>query len=315
MSDEHAKAVTVIERRDVERLHPMLRKAELAGVDTATIREMMTLQREWEAGEAKREYTAAIVALKRDLPTVIRKDKTVDFKNKEGRRTYYTHTSLAGVMDAVTECLTSHGFSLGWEPSTDKGQVTVTCRLTHAGGHSESSTISAPIDVSGNKSPAQGVASTITLLSRYTALALLGIATADMTEPRGESDPNAVNSKSNLAMVSSLRRAGKSLADACELTTRPVDQWTAADLAKLAAWIAPPGQERGVEVIEAEVVTDEESRNEPADVPIPEKLQKAAAALGLKGWQIAATIEECGSEDVALDKLRKEYAAKHPKEK
>jgi hypothetical protein len=51
--------------------------------------------------------------------------------------------------------------------------------------------MTAPIDTSGSKSPAQGVASTITLLQRYTALSLLGIATADMKDADGEPEAEA----------------------------------------------------------------------------------------------------------------------------
>jgi len=303
MSDEHTKAVDVIEVRDIARLHPMARSMNLQNADPATIREMMTLQREWEAGEAKRAYTFALVELKRDLPTVIARDKKVDYGAGSSRVTY-THASLARVMDAVTSALTEHGFSLGWEPSTSGNMVTVACRLTHSGGHSEASTISAPIDTKGAKSQAQGVASTITLLQRYTALAILGIATADMVEPKGETDPSSVDSRANLAMVTEIRKSGRSLEDAITVAGLPVKEWRAQDLARIAAWLAPVEQE----AVEAEIVGDE-----PTDVPIPEKLKGAAEKLGYAGWQIAAIVEECGGEDAALAKLRAEYKTKNPK--
>ena len=317
MSDTHTKAVAVIERGGEDgRIHPLVRMMRESGavVDTATIGEMMRLQREWEAGEAKRAYTSALVALKRDLPTVIGRDRTVDFKNREGKRTYYTHASLAGVMDAVTESLTAHGFSLGWEPSTDKGQVTVTCRLTHAGGHSEASTISAPIDVSGNKSPAQGVASTITLLQRYTALAILGIATADMKEPQGEADPLAVDSRANLAMVTEIRKAGRNLEDAITVAGLPVKEWRACDLARIAAWLAPV-DEREEEVPEAEVVPEAAPEQATIPEPIDARLANAAQALGYKPSEMAELIATSCSKEKALAMLVAEYKAKNPKSK
>lgn len=319
MSDSHTKAVAVIERGDDARVHPLVRMMRESGnaIDTTTIGEMMKLQREWEAGEAKRAYTAAIVALKRDMPTVIRKDKTVDFKNKEGRRTFYTHSSLAGAMDAVTESLTTHGFSLGWEPSTDKGQVTVTCRLTHSEGHSETCTISAPIDTSGNKSPAQGVASTITLLSRYTALSLLGIATADMAEPRGETvDPSVIDSATNLAMVPVIQKAGKSIAEAESHVGKKLALWTLGDVASIRAWMTP---------VEAEAAPDAEPQNqEPTQAELPkakkakgtvdERLADAGIALGYTPSQIAnKVIDHEGNKDAALAELVAEFKAKHPK--
>jgi len=97
-------------------------------------------------------------------------------------------------LDSVTEPLTRHGFSLGWVPTTgDRGEVRVTCRLTHAEGHSEETTLVAPPDTSGLKNPAQAIASTITLLQRYTALSLLGIATADTTDPTPDEPPQRID--------------------------------------------------------------------------------------------------------------------------
>jgi hypothetical protein len=64
--------------------------------------QLLEVQREYEANEARKAYAMALVNLKRDLPTVIARDKTVDFTGSSGKRTTYTHASLAGVMDAVT---------------------------------------------------------------------------------------------------------------------------------------------------------------------------------------------------------------------
>jgi hypothetical protein len=241
MSEDHTTtAVTVIEHTDVDRLHPMVRQAMAGAPDPATLRELLALQRDWEAGEAKRAFTAALVRLKADLPSVIKRDQTVDFTGRSGVRTYYTHTSLAAAMEAITGPITEHGFSLSWEPSTspDGKTVTVSCRLTHEAGHSESAAISAPLDTSGNKSAAQGVASTITLLQRYTALSLLGIATADMRDPTPTSD-NAPNAKRNLKAAANLKKYGKTAKDAEAFIGRPVAEWTREDLEALAAWVKP----------------------------------------------------------------------------
>lgn len=232
MSDEHGKAIAVIDRADTERIHPVVQAAMAHSPDAATLRELLAVQREWEAEEARRVFTEALVALKRDLPTVLRRDKTVAFG-----QTRYTHTSLAAVMDAVTEPLTTHGFSLSWEPSTEDSTVTVTCILTHSCGHNTRASISAPRDNSGSKGASQGVASTITLLQRYSALSLLGIATADMDEPKGEDKPEAVSSKRNLAAVAKLKKYGKTKNDAVAFLEKSVPNWTAADLKKLGDWL------------------------------------------------------------------------------
>jgi len=235
LSDPKHTAVAIVERE--ERMHPVVRAAMAQSPTPETLRELLAVQREWEAGEARKAYTRALSELKRDLPTVIARDKEVKFANVR-----YTHTSLAMVMDAITGPLTAHGFSLSWEPKTAAGQVSVTCRLTHSEGHSEEATISSTPDKSGSKSEAQGVASTITLLQRYTALSLLGIATADMQEPQPTAPPaSTIDTQRNLKAVGALKKYGKTKQDAEAFLGVRVEEWTTGDLGTLKAWLqAPP---------------------------------------------------------------------------
>lgn len=231
MTEIKHDAVSVIEKHQLaERVHPVVAAAMAQNPNPETLRELLAVQREWEAGESRKAYTRALAELKRDLPTVLNKDQTVAFGT-----TRYTHTSLGAVMDAVTGPLTMHGFSLSWHPATDGSTVTVTCRLTHCAGHCEETSISAPRDDKGSKSPAQGIASTITMLSRYTALSLLGIATADMAEPSGP-DPNQVDSQRNMKAVAAFVKAGLSRELAEAHVGKPVGEWTAADLDTLREW-------------------------------------------------------------------------------
>jgi hypothetical protein len=241
MSDTHEvpRAIQVA-LPDAQRLSPMVAAAMASGPTPDVLRELLAVQREWEAGEARRAYTMALVDLKRDLPAVIDRDTVVDYSGAKGR-TRYAHASLAGVMQAVTEPLARHGFSLAWTPETTAERlVTVTARLTHREGHAESCTISAPPDTSGSKSPAQAVASTITLLSRYSALALLGIATADMREDRDAEpeDPEAVDQARNLRAAAAIRARGILVEEAEAQVGSESKDWTAADLATLRAWLA-----------------------------------------------------------------------------
>ena len=242
MSDTHDKGALV---RTTGRMHPMVEAAMAHSPDPETLRGLLDVQREWERGEAKKAFTRALVELKRDLPTVLARDKTVDFTSAKGR-TLYTHTSLASVMDAVTVPLTQHGFSLSWKSETKDRLVSVTCRLQHAEGHSDESSLQSPPDTSGNKGGAQAIASTITLLQRYTALSLLGIATDDMKEPHEPKPPTEaeavrVNQAKNLEAAARLKNYGKTRAQAEAYLGVAVADWTAADLGKLSEWVRPPG--------------------------------------------------------------------------
>lgn len=251
MSDPtHSTLARVEPGEPPQRMHPLVGAAMAKGqIDPQTLRDLLAVQREWEAGEARKAYTRALAALKCDLPTVIRRDQVVDFTTKNGQRTRYTHTSLAAVMDAITEPLTRHGFSLSWTPAIGERNVKVTCRLTHTEGHHEEATLEAPPDTSGLKSSAQAIASTVTLLQRYTALAILGIATADMPEATGRSaDPSeVVDVQRNMRAAAWATKRGRTRAQAEEHLGKPVAEWTGADLEELRAWAEP---------VEGELVDD-----------------------------------------------------------
>ena len=246
MTDTHTTKAAIVaappttdalDRADRDRMHPLVRLAMGMGVeDVATLKELVALQRESEAADARRAYTTAMVGLKAALPRVLAHDKEVRFK--EGGKSEFTHTSLAAAVDAVVEILGAHGFTHAWQTSmTTDNKVHVACRLTHAMGHYEENWLCAPPDTKGNKTAPQAVASTVTLLSRYTLLALLGIATADMKEPtQAESDPAGVNGKRNRAAMRAMLDVGFT-ADECAALCdgRTVQQWTAADLETLGA--------------------------------------------------------------------------------
>jgi hypothetical protein len=242
MSEKHDKAMTIIEREERGLMSPVVSaglKILEHNPNPETLRELIAMQREWEANEARKAYAMALVGLKVGLPTIIAHDKLVNFN-----QTRYTHTSLGAAVEAVTPHLINHGFTHSWYPAVNGGEVSVTCRLTHQAGHFEEVTLKAPPDNKGAKSGAQAVASTVTMLERYTLLALLGIATADQSEPEGgneEPAPGKVDSGRNLKAVGWLKSIGVSAEEAEQYLSRKVPDWTASDLAKLKTWAKSNG--------------------------------------------------------------------------
>lgn len=225
-------------------LHPAVARMLDLDPTPEALREILALQREYEADVARKAYHAGLVALKAELPAFLDRDATVDYTHSKGR-TFFKHTSLAAAMDAVAPILGKHGFALTWEPATpEPGLVKVSARLSHRAGHTESCSMSAPPDPKGGKTPPQAVASTQTLLQRYTALALLGIATGDMKEPEPvDDDPERIDTAANLRAVAYIRENGLNLHDAEEHVGRPHKEWRSQDLAALRAWVQTPNRE------------------------------------------------------------------------
>jgi hypothetical protein len=149
------------------------------------IRDFMQLQREWEADQARKAYVADMAEFKKNPPTIV-KDKLVGYENKDGTFTGYKHATLGNVTNAIVEGLAAHGFSHSWDVKQDGSMATVTCKITHRMGHSESVSMQAAKDDSGKKNQIQQVASAITYLQRYTLLAATGLATHDQADDDGQ---------------------------------------------------------------------------------------------------------------------------------
>lgn len=155
---------------------------ELGKVDQ--LERLLDLQLRWDADQARKAFVGAMAEFKA-LPIKIVKAKLVSFTTRDGDTTSYRHATLASVVDAVVAGMGKHGLSHRWDVKQETGSVSVTCTVTHRGGHSESVTMSAAPDTSGKKNGIQQVASAVTYLQRYTLMAITGVAAEDMAEDDG----------------------------------------------------------------------------------------------------------------------------------
>ena len=155
----------------------MLNRAVEQGANIEILEKLMSLQERWEAGQARKAFDEAMAAAKAEIP-VIAKNRTVDFTSPKGR-THYKHEDLAEIARTVTPILAKHGLSYRYRTSSPPNEpVTVTCIVSHRGGHAEENTLAAGRDDTGNKNSIQAVGSTITYLQRMTLKAALGLAAA-----------------------------------------------------------------------------------------------------------------------------------------
>jgi len=171
-------------------------------VDLDRVERFLALKREYEADEARKEYVAAMARFKAK-PLTIEKDKHVKFTTQKGV-TEYDHATIGNVVKVICAGLGAEGFSHRWDTKQDAGKITVTCIITHARGHAESTTLVASPDDSGGKNGIQSIASTITYLQRYTLLAATGLATSDQEDYDGaktEKTPEELEAEAKAAAV------------------------------------------------------------------------------------------------------------------
>ena len=163
------------------------RAARDAAVDIDKFERLMAMKERVEDRRAKQAFDNAIALAKGELGPIV-KNRAVDFTNKAGQRTNYRYEDFAGVAAAVDPVLARHGLSYRFRSEQQGQRLKVTCRVSHADGYGEETTLEATNDESGNKNAIQAVGSAATYLQRYTLKLALGLAAANDDDGGGKDE-------------------------------------------------------------------------------------------------------------------------------
>lgn len=164
------------------------RVAKDPSIDIDRFERLLAMQERVMEKNAKSSYMAALSELQADLPVVGRRGQIeIRAKDNKGERTGVIIQSTAyalweDINEAIKEPLKRHGFALSFRVTREGDRVNVTGILSHRDGHSEETTLPAPLDTTGSKNNVQAVGSSISYGKRYTAGLLLNLTS------RGEDD-------------------------------------------------------------------------------------------------------------------------------
>ena len=165
----------------------MIMMALAKGYEPDTLERLFALQERFEANEARKAFNMAMAKFAKTRPAIT-KTKHVQFSNVD-----YWHADLAEANSILGKALAKCGLHTRWTVADDGGAlITVACVLAHEMGHSESVSMVAPPDKSGNKNEIQQRTSTVTYLKRQTLLSVTGAAAEDEDndgEDAGERHP------------------------------------------------------------------------------------------------------------------------------
>lgn len=120
---------------------------------------------------------SAMVAALSELTNITKDKVNPHFKSK--------FTSLDAILDATRPVLARHGLALSQEPVFESGMAGVVTRIIHVGGESRESKLLLPL----RDQTAQGVGSCLTYSRRYSAAAVLGIASDEDDDGNVASSP------------------------------------------------------------------------------------------------------------------------------
>ena len=196
-------------------------------VDVGKMRELLSMQKEIRAEEARMSFTRAFIRLQADLPVIDAKGRIV-IEGKGGRRGQSTLYATFNEIHRVTKpFLKDNGFALSFEPDIGpEGRIIMRGHLDHVDGHSKTCAIPLPLETSGSKNNVQGVGSSISYGKRYATISLLNIVShaaedADLDghspDDVAEQAPVKTIDKNQLAaLTKAIREAGATAAMVCD---------------------------------------------------------------------------------------------------
>jgi hypothetical protein len=142
-----------------------------------------------KAAQAKQQFSEAMSAFKAACPPVQRRTLNPQFKtvDRAGVSKTRTFASLEDIAATVRDPLGEHGLSYRWTDSkVDAGMLTLNCEVRHVGGHSESSSVTLPIDSKAGCSEQQKFGIVMTYAQRYSLIQALGLTSCDEDEDGNE---------------------------------------------------------------------------------------------------------------------------------
>ena len=166
----------VIKKDDSLDIEALLRVAMSNTVSVETIERLLSVRKELKAERAKEEYYQAMTLFQAECPLVV---KTKSVKTKTGI-VAYKFAPLESIVDQVRGLMQTHGFSYGTTMQLLPSGVRVSIRVTHVGGHTESSEMEVPLGgQTAVMSQTQVVAAAQTFAKRYAFCNAFGILTED----------------------------------------------------------------------------------------------------------------------------------------
>jgi ERF superfamily len=147
-------------------------------IDVTKLESLLRMQREIVADDARLQFNRAMSAAQGEMQPVLR--------NARNEQTSSRYATLEAVDAAIRPIYARHGFCLEFNSEPlDGPNVRIVCEVSHVGGHSKKYCLEAALDVAGpkgtgNKTPVQGLGSSVSYLRRYlTSMAFNVVLTND----------------------------------------------------------------------------------------------------------------------------------------
>jgi hypothetical protein len=168
--DTKKTPVTPIPQNNDDPISPYLAMIEknISSTSIENMEKLLGLHERWMAGQSLIAFNQAVSKFQSIVPEIPKTKQAYNYK----------YAPLDDIAEIIKKALYECGLSYTFKTDQTNGSVTVTCVISHVGGHSESNSLTAPPDPQ-QKNAVMANMSTVTYLRRYTLTGALGITTAD----------------------------------------------------------------------------------------------------------------------------------------
>lgn len=145
------------------------------GLPVETMEKLFSLREKVKAEYAKEEFMKAMANFQKNCPVI---EKKQEVKGKQGE-IRYKFANLGDIVEQVKKPLGDNNLSYDFITEDLKDQLKITCTVTHALGHSKSSSFQIPIGTEAYMTDVQKYGARVTFGKRYSFCNALGILTGD----------------------------------------------------------------------------------------------------------------------------------------
>jgi len=168
----------------------MLASAVAGNQDLERIEKLMDLERAWKVDKAREQFYLALSEFKKVNLVIVKDKANVQYNSR--------YVSVGNLVNTASRAMAPFGLNTRWDISQDD-EISVTCILSHTGGHTEQVTMSGPPDESGKKNSLQQIKSTVTYLETSTFEAVTGIISQDHSDDGNGAGPQVETITDNQA--------------------------------------------------------------------------------------------------------------------
>jgi hypothetical protein len=161
------------------------------GTPVAELKELVALHEHMSKRQAHQEFSQAMATFQAEC-RAIKRSSTAKVTTKTGGTYEFTYAELDEIARTINPILAKYGLSYSWDSKVERESLTCICTVRHINGHSETSSLTLPIENPSAMNPQQKVGAALTFAQRRTLSAALGLTTTDASPDTKDADPTPI---------------------------------------------------------------------------------------------------------------------------